>query len=617
MNYIINDKSLSLAIQILFKYVPSIDISRLEIKAIFNPNQTGVSIDKDGNCVSINYAKKHQFFEGLGYLLTHHTIHTFQHHISHQNPHLGFMLDAARDAVPKLETLKHYVIYLALFGYDYFEIYVEDVLEVIDEPMFGYMRGKYTQQELKELDDFAELFGIEMVPCIQTLAHLERIFMHEPYGMIHDIDDILLVGHERTYQLIDNILKTTRSVFRSNRINIGMDEAWHLGVGKYLDQNGYQPRTEIMGKHLVKVLELTRKYGYQTSMWADMFFHLTGTNYHQNGIEVTDEIRSLVPNDVTLIYWDYYRTDLEGYLAKFQAVKSLTDNYSYAGGAWKWMGFSPNNQFTYRSMSEAIKAFTYHNTKDFLVTGWGDDGGEASHYSILGPLAWISAKLTVEESTIKDKDIVIKWITGYTMNELDQLERPNLVNDSTNYLPHNPSKYLLYEDILMGSTYYKVSKDYKSRYAEHAKVLKRLSNQKGSYSYLFETMYQLTRVLELKSTLTIEIQSAYHSKNTNEMTKHIHTLSVVIKRIEMLFKLFQAQWMRESKPQGFEVHTHRFGGLILRLKTVRERLTNWLKNPELKIEELEDRPMHTEPTDEYAGAISHNYVLKYITYAKP
>lgn len=617
MNNVINDNALALAIQILFKHVPTIDISNLEIKAEFDPNQQGVTIDKVGNIVSIHYAKKHQFFEGIGYLLTHLSMHSFCHQIIHQNPHLGFMLDAARDAVPKLETLKQYVIYLALFGYDYFEIYVEDVLEVIDEPMFGYMRGKYTQKELNELDDFATLFGIEMVPCIQTLAHLERIFMHEPYGVIHDIDDILLVGHDRTYQLIDNILRTTRACFKSNRINIGMDEAWHLGVGKYLDQNGYQTRIEIMGKHLAKVLELTRKYGYQTSMWADMFFHLTGSNYHQDGIEISRNIKALVPPDLTLIYWDYYRTDLEGYLAKFEAVKSLTNNYSYAGGAWKWMGFSPNNQFTYRSMAEAIKAFTEYKTNDFLVTGWGDDGGEASHFSILGPLAWISSKLTSDKDTLSHKDLVLKWITGYTLDELDQLERPNLLNDSKNYLPHNPSKYLLYEDVLMGSTYYKVSRNYKNRYASHSKALKSLSKRNVPFSYLFETLYHLSKVLEVKSTLTIEIYEAYKAKNTHQMTKCIHTLSVVIKRVESLFKHFEIQWHKESKPQGFEVHTHRFGGLLLRLKSVRKLLTDWLLQPNSLIDVLEEKSDYIEPTDEYAGTISHNYVLKYITYAKP
>ena len=53
-----------------------------------------------------------------------------------------------------------------------------------------------------------------------------------------------------------------------------MDEAHNLGLGKYLDKNGYSSRFEIMSKHLKRVLEIAEKYGYSCTMWSDMFFRL-------------------------------------------------------------------------------------------------------------------------------------------------------------------------------------------------------------------------------------------------------------------------------------------------------------------------------------------------------
>ena len=88
---------------------------------------------------------------------------------------LGYMVDCSRGAVPKIETLKKFVDYLSEFGYTYLELYIEDVYEIEGEPYFGYMRGRYTAVEIAELDVYAKQKGIELIPCIQTLAHLERI----------------------------------------------------------------------------------------------------------------------------------------------------------------------------------------------------------------------------------------------------------------------------------------------------------------------------------------------------------------------------------------------------------------------------------------------------------
>ncbi len=38
--------------------------------------------------------------------------------------------------------------------------YTEDTYEVDGEPFFGYMRGRYTKAEMKEIDAFAEELGV-------------------------------------------------------------------------------------------------------------------------------------------------------------------------------------------------------------------------------------------------------------------------------------------------------------------------------------------------------------------------------------------------------------------------------------------------------------------------
>src|SRR5690606_10551932 len=107
-----------------------------------------------------------------------------------------------------------------------------------------------------QIKDYAQSFGIELVPCIQTLAHLNGIKRYGAYSNLFDTADILLVEDEKTYELIEKMIKTSKENFDSNYINIGMDEAYMLGRGRYLDKHGLVPRFDIMVNHLKRVLDI-------------------------------------------------------------------------------------------------------------------------------------------------------------------------------------------------------------------------------------------------------------------------------------------------------------------------------------------------------------------------
>ena len=63
---------------------------------------------------------------------------------------------------------------LQKMGYNTLELYTEDTFEVEGEPYFGYLRGRYSSEEIKEIDKYARAHGIELIPCIQTLAHFSN-----------------------------------------------------------------------------------------------------------------------------------------------------------------------------------------------------------------------------------------------------------------------------------------------------------------------------------------------------------------------------------------------------------------------------------------------------------
>ena len=242
-------------------------------------------------------------------------------------------------------------------GYNTLMLYTEDMYEIEDEPYFGYMRGRFTAADWKEMDDYAALMGIELVPCIQTLAHLEAILRWPAYGGLKDCDNILIVGDDQVYALIDKMLAAMSKNLRSRRINIGMDEAGMLGRGQYLRRNGYRPSHEIMLEHLNRVVELCRKYDYQPIMWSDMFFSMSSPveAYYDKNTVIPEEVIKLVPPEVTLAYWDYYHLDPTMYDHMIDQHHRFRNPMLFAGGAWKWSGLTPVNHFGQKVAKVALE----------------------------------------------------------------------------------------------------------------------------------------------------------------------------------------------------------------------------------------------------------------------
>jgi len=118
----------------------------------------------------------------------------------------GVMLDMSRNAVMTVDALKKYMHILKKMGYNAILLYCEDTYEIEGEPYFGYMRGKYSIAEMKEIDEFGKSIKMEVIPCIQTLSHLETAARWGQFPT--DNIRTMMVGEERCYQIIDRMFAT-------------------------------------------------------------------------------------------------------------------------------------------------------------------------------------------------------------------------------------------------------------------------------------------------------------------------------------------------------------------------------------------------------------------------
>lgn len=502
----------------------------------------------------------------------------------------GIMLDMSRNAVMTVEQIKNYVDIIKKLGYNMLQLYTEDTYSVEGEPYFGYMRGRYSEAELKEVDEYCTKKGIELVPCIQTLGHLHQIFRWEEYNEVCDYKGVLLIDSDRTYQLIERMFASIRRCFSTDIIHIGMDEANFVGFGKYLALHGIKNRFEILKRHLDRIKEIAKKYGFKPIMWSDMFFRLLNNgDYYLNkdpDEERLKEVAKSVPDDIGLIYWDYYSLDEQRYKRMIDAHKALNGDVWFAGGAWSWLGFAPLNEHAINTMLPAIKACKERAINKIIFTIWGDDGAECSRYASL-PALYRIKRFYDGQTDLGAVKKEFNELTGEDYDLMMALDMPNVTELDKLTEPLNAQKYLFYSDLFLGYADSSINPKSSEYFSNTIKILSKYPKN-GKFFYVFDNLIKLCAVLEKKCDLGVRIRNAYKNKDKKALKKCVCDIGETIKRVRVFYQAFKTQWLKENKSFGFEIQDMRIGGLEKRLENCKCILKDYIKGKIARIDELEE-----------------------------
>ncbi len=578
----------------------------------------------DDDRVMIRYEEKIHFFRALGLLIE--SLKQNGVRFIEEQPMFTFngaMFDASRNQVLTTESIKKMMTHMALMGLNGFMLYTEDTFTVESNPYIGYMRGRYSHKELKECDDYADLFGIEMIPCIQTLAHVSHILKWNNTHDIRDIADIFLVGDPKTYLTIEEMIRSVSSAVRSKRIHIGMDEAHSLGLGKYLKQHGYRSRFEIMTEHLRKVIEITEKYGLKPMIWSDMYFRLGSANddYYDRNTVIPDSDTLDLPANVQFVYWDYYHHEEEEYLYYLQKHKQLGMNPIFAGGVWTWNSPSPNYSKTEVTTNSALSACKKENVKEVFATMWGDNGGETNLFASLPGLQLFAEhgySQVVDESRMNSRFAICTGGDYDAFKRLDQLDTTpfdDYLSISGSHRPSNPSRFILWQDILIGLfDKYVEDQPLKDYYDKLAKQIHKDKEKNIAFKDLFEFYEQLCFVLSVKSEIGLALKAAYDSKDHKQLINFTKDeLPQLYKRVSELRQAHRELWMNTCKPFGWEIMDIRYGGMMVRIDTAIYRLNAYVNGDIDQLDELEETRLfmdgpRTEPSSTLGHAGSYNSI---------
>lgn len=590
--------------EILLKEIPGIP-EGLEITADCQTDSP-LLIKKENKQIQITFSQSTHYYRGLNYALHHLDEDTWQHKENVYFQRNGFMMDCSRNAVFTVEKVKAYIRTLAKLGMNVLMLYTEDTYEVPTEPYFGYCRGRYTKAEIQEMDAYASLFGIELVPCIQTLAHLHNALKWPGKDPIKDSRDILMVGKEETYLFIEKLLRSVKDSFSTRRVHLGMDEAVLLGLGNYLRENGYKKSSELIREHCSRVLAICKKLGLSPMMWSDMYITAnTNGGYYYDVPEDADCSSWEKPEKgLGLVYWDYYHEEEKDYEKMLKIHKQLSDDIIFAGASWIFNGISPNYSKSFATTKAALEACKKYQIKEVLCTAWLDNGAETPVDAVLPGLV-LFAHLGFHE--IYDKKAMeeeFRNCTGGNLEDFMALEAFDtlFLNGAPNYETQNPSKYLLYQDPLVGIFDYHVAKS-KVDSRDYYKTLKEkmivCKSKSAGYESLFAFYEKLAGVLSGKADLGVRIREAYEKKDLSALKKICEkVIPEIIDNLKEMKLLREELWMTDAKPFGFEVMDVKLGGVLARLRSTRQRVERYLKGNIQHLEELEEERLPYFPEGE-------------------
>lgn len=497
----------------------------------------------------------------------------------------GMMLDMSRGGVMKLEAVKGLIDAQAALGLNLMMLYTEDLFEVEGYPYFGYLRGRYTGKELRELDQYAAESGVELVPCIQTLAHLEQFLQWDKNRELKDNDSCLLADHPGVYDFIRAEIEAICQCFRTRRIHIGMDEAHGIGLGRYFELHGAVDRYSILTRHLNKVVALCEEKGLMPIMWSDMFYRLGSekNDYYDTNAQVPSSVIAEIPN-VALCYWDYYHTDETFYANMLKGHQRMGKETVFAGGIWTWSGFLPHVKRTDATVYPALRACLQQGVDTVIATMWGDDGCETDYRLALNQLPIYSEHVWRGEACSKEEIARLgENLTGLSQEAFAAFGA--FYPDAEDY---RPGKGLFYCDPLYPLAEGLWTLDgYEASLSKGMRALDRyMDDPRCEYAWL------LLNIARRKLRWNEALRSAYCTGDREAALRLAdRELPALRKLYRRFLRVWREQWEDGRKRNGWETSCARIGSVLARLDDAQMVLQRWGKGETEKIEELEDAPL--------------------------
>lgn len=207
----------------------------------------------------------------------------------------AYHIDLKR-AMWRLDYLLEFMRRLKQWGFNSVVLEIEDKFRFSRHPSLAHPDSP-THGQWREWAQSCRDIGIDVVPLVQTLGHLEFALnkpayahLREEAGLRHHVD----VTNPGSVPFVLELVQEAVDVFQPEKFfHVGGDETAELAAGGRLE-SWRERRGELYLKHMLPVFEHVRCRGLRPMLWHDMVF-----KYGEAGILPE------MPKDVVMVHWDY------------------------------------------------------------------------------------------------------------------------------------------------------------------------------------------------------------------------------------------------------------------------------------------------------------------------
>ncbi|MBR1539235.1 MAG: family 20 glycosylhydrolase, partial [Bacteroidales bacterium] len=146
--------------------------------------------------------------------------------------------------------------------------------------------GFYTQQDIREIVSYAADRNIEIIPEFDLPGHSKALAVSYPEVLCHHDEELLsvqgetrnviCVGREKNYVMLENIIKELSALFPSKYFHIGVEEvvteAWkHCpDCQQLMKKMGYTDVRQLQDYFAFRMEKILAKYGKTLEGWEDI-----------------------------------------------------------------------------------------------------------------------------------------------------------------------------------------------------------------------------------------------------------------------------------------------------------------------------------------------------------
>jgi len=506
---------------------------------------------------------------------------------------LAAMLDVSFGGPISIDGIKEYLCHMAAMGYNQFWFYAEDMYEMPEKyKHFGYMRGRYSTEELRELDDFAYSVGIEIVPCIQTLGHMSKYLRWSEASKYRETAAILKPGDPEVDELIRDMLIWGSKPFRSRRIHVGLDEAAELGLGASLRRDGYRDPLDIFLEHVNKVAGMCEELGLKPMMWNDLVFCFCSKHHskYDRDTVLSEKVLHGMPKNMDLVYWNYE----DEKCGKFMIEKNreIGNPVIFGGGVWIFGGLLPDNVWSEYFHERALADCREMGVEEVCNVIWSY-GTTVYQTSLLENCRY--AELTYEDTSEKLRER-FEFITGasfdafYNMSNYHALYKEGKIRyDDMRYDERFWGNKFMWQDLMLGIFDEKLfceprAEHYRMMAEEYSGYMER----GDGWGWLYDFCRAVFTYLYHKCYIAERLVPAYKA-NDRKTLRHLASdvLPALANDVWDLSRAHMVHKDRYMRPFGTEINDKMYGTLLMRAHYTMHRLTDYLAGKTDSLPELE------------------------------